>query len=162
VLALAVCSVVGGASSASAAGTWSWPVTGAVLRGFEAPSSPYSAGHRGIDISASFGTPVVAAAAGTVTFAGSVAGERFVTIDHGGGVSSTYSWVSSILVSKGDTVVQGQVVAASGQGHPGSTVPHLHFGVRVDGSYVDPLGYLSVPSFVDLIHLAPLLVGPGA
>ena len=127
------------------------------MRGFDPPSSPYGSGHRGIDIGATVGTPVFAPAPGVVTFAGSVAGRLYVTIDHGGGVLSTASFVSSVLVRKGDLVTQGQVVALSGSGHAGDVSPNLHFGVRLNGQYVDPLDYLGPIDVSDLIHLAPVL-----
>jgi murein DD-endopeptidase MepM/ murein hydrolase activator NlpD len=63
---------------------WAWPVVGPVIRGFDPPSTPFGAGHRGIDIAAPMGTPVLASAPGLVTFAGEVAGHLFVTVDHGG------------------------------------------------------------------------------
>ena len=91
-----------------------------------------------------------------VTFAGKVGGRLFLTIDHGGGVTSTCSWLTSVLVRKGDRVSRGQPVATTGWGHADLTVPHLHFGVRLNGAYVDPLSYLAPPSVVDLIRLAPL------
>src|SRR2546428_10952692 len=69
--------------------TLSWPLPGAVIRGYEPPTSPYGPGHRGIDIAAPVGTPVLAAAAGTVSFAGRVAGSLYVTIDHGAGLFTT-------------------------------------------------------------------------
>jgi len=142
---------------AGASGDWVWPVVGPVILGFDPPDSPYASGHRGIDVAVAVGTPVVAPADGTVTFAGKVGGQLFVTLDHGGGLLSTYSWVSERLVSKGQVVVGGEVVALSGTGHPGSLLPpHLHIGVRLDGVYVDPLEYLSPGSVVDLIRLAPL------
>ncbi len=150
----ALCMVVA-VPSASASGDWGWPVVGPVIRGFDPPSSPYGAGHRGIDIATPFGTPVRAAAPGTVSFAGKVAGQLFVTVNHGGGLASTCSWLSSILVRKGAVVVAGDVLGLSGSGHPGSLVPHLHFGVKLGGVYVDPLQYLTSPSVVDLIRLAP-------
>ena len=71
------------------AGSWSWPVVGPVIRGFDPPSNPYGAGHRGIDIAAAFGSPIRAPAAGVVTFSGKVGGQLFVTLDHGDGLSST-------------------------------------------------------------------------
>ncbi len=135
---------------------WPWPVVGAVLRAFEPPSSPYGPGHRGIDIAAPIGTTVLAPAPGVVSFAGYVGGQLFVTLDHGGGLETTYSWLSAKLVRKGDVVVAGQAIASSGIGHPGSTIPHLHFGVKLDDVYVDPMAYLSPGSVVDLIRLAPL------
>jgi murein DD-endopeptidase MepM/ murein hydrolase activator NlpD len=154
---LIVLGVMAGAVPAGAAGSWTWPVVGPVVRGFDPPGSPYGSGHRGIDIAAAVGTVVRAPAPGVVTFAGPVAGRLYVTIDQGGGVLSTCSFLSAVLVRKGDTVAEGQPVALSGTGHAGDVVPDLHLGVRLDGQYVDPLDYLGTPSVVDLIHLAPLV-----
>jgi murein DD-endopeptidase MepM/ murein hydrolase activator NlpD len=153
-LALSLAVVPGGV--AQAAGTWTWPVTSVVIHGFEPPSSPFGPGHRGIDIATPAGTPVLAADAGTVTFAGKVGGHMFVTIDHGGGLESTYSWLSQITVAKNDVVGSGQVIAQSGAGHPGVVPEHLHFGARLNDVYVDPLDYLAPGDVVDLIRLAPL------
>jgi murein DD-endopeptidase MepM/ murein hydrolase activator NlpD len=141
---------------AGAAGTWTWPVLGPVRRGFDPPDSPYGAGHRGIDIGAPEGTDAVAPADGVVTFAGPVGGRLFLTIDHGHGVESTYSWLSALLVRRGDRVVVGQPIALTGWGHTGSLVPHLHMGVRIDDVYVDPLGFLGSPSVSGFIRLAPV------
>jgi murein DD-endopeptidase MepM/ murein hydrolase activator NlpD len=143
-------------AAAPANGTWAWPVTGPVIRGFDPPTSPFGAGHRGIDIAVPFGTVILAPEAGTVSFSGSVGGELFVTIDHGGGLSSTYSWLSSTSVRRDDVVARGQPIGATGTGHPGSVVPHLHLGVRLDGQYQDPLGYLATLGVEDLIRLVPL------
>jgi murein DD-endopeptidase MepM/ murein hydrolase activator NlpD len=143
-------------STSLPAGTWAWPVTGPLIRGFDPPTSPFGAGHRGIDIAVPFGTMILAPEAGTVSFAGRVGGELFVTIDHGGGLSSTCSWLSSAAVRKGDVVARGQPIGATGPGHPGSLVPHLHLGVRLDGQYVDPLAYLAPLGVQDLIRLVPL------
>ena len=137
-------------------GTWPWPVTGPVIRGFDPPTSPFGAGHRGIDVAVPFGTPIVAPEAGTVSFAGRVGGELFVTIDHGGGLASTYSWLSAIGVRKGDVVALGQAIGSTGTGHPGSTVPHLHLGVKLDGAYLNPLEVLAPLGVQDLIRLVPL------
>jgi murein DD-endopeptidase MepM/ murein hydrolase activator NlpD len=138
------------------AGTWAWPVTGPVIRGFDPPTSPFGSGHRGIDIAVPFGTPILAPEAGIVSFAGTVGGELFVTLDHGGGLSSTYSWLSSASVRKNDIVAVGQPIGSTGVGHPGSSIPHLHFGVRLDGQYMDPLTYLAPLGVQDLIRLVPL------
>lgn len=135
---------------------WPWPVRGPVIRGFDPPEDPFGAGHRGIDIAASVGTAVVAPASGTVAFAGKVGGHLFVTLDHGGELTTTYSWVSATSVRKGDVVTAGQAFAATGSGHPGSVVPHLHFGVRLAGAYLDPFAFLLDLGVVDLIRLAPL------
>jgi murein DD-endopeptidase MepM/ murein hydrolase activator NlpD len=138
------------------AGSWVWPVSGRVVRGYEPPPSPYASGHRGIDIEAAFGTPVRAPAAGIVTFAGPVVGSLYVTIDHGDGYRSTSAFLSQILVHHGDTVAAGDVIALSGRGHPEIAEPHLHFGVRLNGEYVDPIPLLLPQDVVDLIRLAPL------
>ena len=144
------------AAPARATGSWTWPVVGAVVRGFDPPDSPYGSGHRGIDIAAPVGALVRAPAAGVVSFAGRVGGHLFVTIDHGGGLLSTCSFLSSLLVHKGDLVAQGQVIALAGAGHLGDTTPSVHLGVRLNGQYVDPLDYLSPARLVDLIRLAPV------
>jgi murein DD-endopeptidase MepM/ murein hydrolase activator NlpD len=142
---------------ARAAGDWTWPVQGPVLRGFDPPDSPYGSGHRGIDIGAPIGTVVVAPAPGTVTFAGIVAGARYVSIDHGGGVSSTYSWLSAVMVHAGDVVARGEAIARSGFAHPAeATRSSLHMGVKRDDVYVDPLEYLLPLDLTTIIRLAPL------
>jgi len=137
-------------------GTWSWPVSGPVIRGFDPPDTPFGAGHRGIDVAVAPGTPILAPEAGTVSFAGRVGGELFVTIVHSGGLSSTYSWISSSAVRKGDVVSRGQTIGATGTGHPGAGVPHLHVGVKLDGVYVDPLQFLAPLGVQDLIRLVPI------
>jgi murein DD-endopeptidase MepM/ murein hydrolase activator NlpD len=148
--------VVFAAPAAHATGQWQWPVEGPIVRGYDPPDSPYGSGHRGIDIGAPVGTAVRAPEAGKVTFAGKVGGHLFVTIDHGGGVASTYSWLTSIAVRKGDTVARGDVVARSGAGHPGDLQPSLHLGVKLNGAYVDPLDYLGPIDIGGLIRLAPI------
>ncbi len=98
--------------------------------------------HPGIDIAASTGTPIHAAAAGTVIYAGWMDGYGNLTvIDHRGGLATAYGHQSSIAAGVGSTVSQGGVI-----GYVGCTGycfgPHLHFEVRVNGEPVDPLGYL--------------------
>jgi murein DD-endopeptidase MepM/ murein hydrolase activator NlpD len=138
-------------------GAWAWPVRGAVIRGFDPPDTPFGAGHRGIDIAVAPGTPILAVEAGTVSFAGRVGGELFVTIVHGGGLSSTYSWIASTTVRKDDVVSRGQPIGTTGTGPPGASVPHLHLGAKLDGEYVDPLLLLAPLGVQDLIRLVPLL-----
>ena len=98
--------------------------------------------HEGIDIGVGAGTPVHAAAAGTVVYAGWMSGYgNLVVIDHGNGLSTAYAHNSSLVVGQAHRSGQGFVVALSGNtGH--STGPHVHFEVRVNGAPVDPLGYL--------------------
>jgi murein DD-endopeptidase MepM/ murein hydrolase activator NlpD len=138
-------------------GSYGWPVEGPVIRPFQAPAGPYGAGHRGIDIDVPPGTPVRAAADGVVAFAGLVAGERFVSVDHPDGVRTTYSWLGAIEVVRGTAVARGGVLGRTGQGHPGVEPPHLHFGARYAGSYLDPMVLLlSGDGVVGLIRLAAL------
>jgi murein DD-endopeptidase MepM/ murein hydrolase activator NlpD len=115
-----------------------WPVGGPVVSGY---GMRWGRMHNGIDIGAGYGAPIVASASGTVIFAGWMGGYgNFVIVDHGGGLSTAYAHQSSISVG-GGTVSQGQVLGYVGcTGH--CFGPHLHFEVRVNGSAVDPLGYL--------------------
>ena len=116
-----------------------WPCDGVVVSGF---GMRWGRMHEGIDIGCAYGTPNRAAAAGTVIYAGWLGGYgNLVVVDHGNGLSTAYAHASSILVSVGQTVSQGQTVSLVGStGH--STGPHLHFEVRVNGVAVDPLPYL--------------------
>jgi murein DD-endopeptidase MepM/ murein hydrolase activator NlpD len=142
-------------SGAVGAANWTWPVVGPVIDPFDPPDSPYGAGHRGIDIATPVGTVIVAPDAGKVTFSGKVGGQLFVTLDHGGGLESTYSWLSATLVKKNDIVARGQPIARSGPGHPGKTPAHLHLGVKLNDVYQDPLAYLGPMSVSAYIRLAP-------
>ena len=122
----------------SAAG-FIWPVHGVVTSGF---GWRWGRMHEGIDIAVGSGTPVVAAAAGTVILAGWMGGYgNLVVVDHGNGIATAYAHNTSIAVAVGQTVGQGQLVAYSGN-TGNSTGPHVHFEVRVNGSAVDPFGYL--------------------
>ena len=126
--------------------TWPCPASGRITSGFggrKSPTKGASSNHQGIDISASTGTSIVAAAAGEVVIAtySSSAG-NYVMISHGGGVYTVYMHASSLLVSQGQSVKKGQTIAKVGStGY--STGSHLHFGVRVNGSYVNPTKYVS-------------------
>jgi len=99
--------------------------------------------HRGQDYVAQCGTSVLAAATGTVTFAGwhEYGGGNRVVVDHGNGLETTYNHLSSFSVKKGQTVSRGDVVALSGT-TGASTGCHLHFEVQVDGEVVDPTSWL--------------------
>ena len=98
--------------------------------------------HTGIDIGAGYGTNVLAAASGTVIISGwNNAWGNYIVINHGGGVTTLYAHNSSLLVSKGQSVYTGQVIAKVGStGY--STGPHIHFEVQVNGSPVNPMSYL--------------------
>jgi murein DD-endopeptidase MepM/ murein hydrolase activator NlpD len=116
-----------------------WPVSAGITSPF---GWRWGRMHEGLDLGASYGSPIHAAAAGTVIYAGWLGGYgNLVVVDHGGGLSTAYGHQSAIAVSVGQHVDQGQVIGYVGStGH--STGPHLHFEVRVNGSAVDPLGYL--------------------
>ena len=127
-------------ASAAAAGSWAWPVAAPhpVVRPFIAPATPYSPGHRGIDIAAPGGT-VRAPTAGVVHFAGVVVDRPVLSIRHPGGLLSSYEPVVA-TVTEGQSVKRGEVIGTVIPGHCGLTC--LHFGVRLDGEYVNPLAYL--------------------
>jgi murein DD-endopeptidase MepM/ murein hydrolase activator NlpD len=116
-----------------------WPANGSISSGF---GWRWGRLHAGIDIPLPEGTGLRAADSGTVAIAGWVGGYgNYTCIQHGGSLSTCYGHQSSISVSVGQSVSQGQVIGYSGNtGH--STGPHLHFEVRINGSPVDPLGYL--------------------
>lgn len=121
---------------------WTWPTEShVVVRPWEAPESDYGPGHRGLDVAAAPGTPAVAVAAGTVTFAGPVGGRSVVAIDHGDGLVSTLDAVDA-SVAPGDRVDQGSLVGTTAAGHCTPSEPCLHIGARVDGRYVDPAAFL--------------------
>ncbi len=123
-----------------------WPVTGPIASGFGPRNINGSYEyHPGIDIAVPEGTPIRAAAAGTVALQQSEAESggygNYTCIDHGGGLSTCYAHQSSFVVSLGDSVGQGEVI-----GYTGCTGyclgPHLHFEVRIFGQVTDPMGYL--------------------
>jgi len=116
-----------------------WPVNGPVTSPF---GYRWGRLHAGIDIGVPYGTPIHAAAAGTVVLAAWTGGYgNYTCIDHGGGLATCYAHQSSYAVSAGAQVSQGQVVGYVGStGH--SFGAHLHFEVRINGNPVDPLGYL--------------------
>ena len=125
-------------ASRSASG-FIWPVSGPVTSPF---GMRWGRMHTGIDIGVPYGTPIRAAASGQVIYAGWMDGYgNLVFIDHGRGISTGYAHQSRIAVSNGQAVTQGQVIGYVGcTGH--CFGPHLHFEVRVNGTPVDPLGYL--------------------
>jgi murein DD-endopeptidase MepM/ murein hydrolase activator NlpD len=128
----------GQAAAPSAAGLI-WPVSGPIT----SPFGPRWGGfHPGIDIGVPEGTPIHAAAAGTVIYCGWESGYgNLVVIDHHNGLATAYGHQSRIAVSCGANVAQGDVIGYTGcTGF--CTGPHLHFEVRVNGAPVDPLGYL--------------------
>jgi murein DD-endopeptidase MepM/ murein hydrolase activator NlpD len=134
-----------------------WPLAGSpiVVRAFHPPAVRYGPGHRGVDLASTAGAPVLAAGSGTVVFAGILAGRGVVSVDHPGGLRTTYEPVSP-TVTAGDRVVRGQGIGTVQPGHLGCTVMAcLHWGVlrrlpegaapdrEQDTQYLDPLRLLA-------------------
>ena len=136
-----------------AAAAWTWPVAGEVITPYRNGTDPYASGqHRGIDIAARTGAPVVAAAGGEVRFAGTAGSSGLtVSIRAGDGYDTSYLHLSALAVRAGARVGAGDRIGAVGTtGARSATEPHVHFGVRDAGtshSYHDPLRFLpSVPA----------------
>ena len=118
------------------------PINGTISSRFGARSSIRSSVHTGLDIAASRGTPIKAAAGGTVIYSGRKGSYgNMIVIDHGKGVETYYAHCNSLVASKGETVSQGQVIAYVGS-TGNSTGPHLHLEIRVNGVAKNPQNYL--------------------
>lgn len=129
----------------SGSGAFIWPVNGVITSPFGYRTHPIfgtTIYHSGIDIGVDEGTPVHAADAGVVVEADWISGYGYaVVIDHGNGLSTLYGHNSSLAVSAGQSVSQGEVIAYAGS-TGNSTGPHVHFEVRSNGDPVDPMAYL--------------------
>ena len=125
---------------------WPIPASSRITSYFgyrNAPTAGASTYHRGIDVGAPTGTKVLASIAGTVTKAGyNYSSGYHIVIDHGDGVETKYFHASKLLVKVGDYVQRGQTIMLVGSTGV-STGPHLHFGLYVNGTAVDPLKYVS-------------------
>ncbi|MDT0277196.1 M23 family metallopeptidase [Blastococcus goldschmidtiae] len=133
-------------STRSAAVGWVAPLPGAltVTRGFDPPAHAYGPGHRGADLAGPLGSPVLAAGDGVVVFAGTVAGRPVVSIDHAGGLRTTYEPVDP-AVAAGQRVAGGSPIGALLPGHAGCPADAcLHWGLRRGEGYLDPLRLLAV------------------
>lgn len=118
------------------------PINGRISSRFGARSSIRSSVHTGLDIAASRGTPIKAAAGGTVIYSGRKGSYgNMIVIDHGNGVETYYAHCNSLVASAGETVSQGQVIAYVGS-TGNSTGPHLHLEIRVNGVAKNPQNYL--------------------
>ena len=122
------------------------PVRGVVIDGFRAPACQRCAGHRGVTIATSTGTPVLAVTSGVIVFVGQVARVLYVVEDIGRGARVTYGRLGSSSVSAGSTVTAGQVIGVASH--------QLYLGVRVREAYVNPLQFLGFGH--------GRLVGPGS
>ena len=118
------------------------PVSGTISSRFGARSRVRSSAHTGLDIATSTGTPVVAAASGTVTFSGWKGSYGYLmVVTHSNGVQTYYGHCSKLYYNAGQTVSKGQKIAAVGN-TGNSTGPHLHFEIRVNGVAYNPQNYL--------------------
>lgn len=118
------------------------PISGIITSRFAESSRIRSSRHTGLDISASTGTPIKAAASGTVTFSGRKGSYgNLIVISHGNGVQTYYGHCSALYASAGQQVSQGQTIAAVGS-TGNSTGPHLHLEIRVNGVAYNPQNYL--------------------
>ena len=132
---------------------WAAPLPGAaVSRPFDVLPHRYAAGHRGVDLAGAPGDPVLAAGDGVVAFAGMVAGRPVVSVDHAGGLRTTYEPVDP-SVGAGQVVARGSPLGSLVAGHTGCpTAACLHWGLRHGEDYLDPLALLAVPR----VRLLPL------
>lgn len=160
-VALLVAPALGGAGSATAEPTveFDWPLRPrpAVERRFDKPAQDWLPGHRGVDLAGTAGQAVLAAGDGIVVFAGTVAGKPVVSVDHGGGLRTTYEPVRA-TVPVGAGIGRGAAIGTLDAGHAGCTAAAcLHWGLRRESArrgrpeYLDPLG---------LLRLAPLRLLP--
>lgn len=131
---LIVIAIVAGALPSAGCHGLVAPTDDLIVRRF-APTSRWT-GHFGVDVASTIGTAVPAVGAGVVTFSGVVVGNNTVTLDHGGGVRTSYSYLEVRLVQRGDRVRPGAQVARSGLHDHRQT---YHLSLRLDGRYVDPL-----------------------
>ena len=135
-----------GQSNSNASFIWPCPASGRITSYFgprKSPTAGASSNHRGIDIGAPSGSSILASKGGQVIAAGyHYSMGNYVQLYHGDGVCTIYMHASKLLVSTGQTVNQGDVIAKVGSTGV-STGPHLHFGVKIGDSYVNPLNYVS-------------------
>ncbi|MBJ8343287.1 M23 family metallopeptidase [Antrihabitans sp. YC2-6] len=138
---------------ASACADYDWPLDPrpTVARPFDRPEHNWLPGHRGVDLAGRPGQTVLAAGAGIVVFVGEVAGRPVVSIDHPGGLRTTYEPVES-TVAAGARVAVGTALGTLQAGHPEcAATACLHWGLRRGREYLDPLG---------LIHAVPIRLKP--
>jgi hypothetical protein len=164
IVSIVLLAALGPSVTASAAPSSQWvrPVAGAVVRPFDAPRSRFGAGHLGVDLAAAPGTAVHAAGPGVVSFAGSVAGGLHVVVAHAGDLRTSYSFLASIAVRRGERVAPGDVVGATGGSAPGHDGTVVHFGLRSGDTYVDPMLLLQPIDLATVVHLAPTTDPPRA
>jgi murein DD-endopeptidase MepM/ murein hydrolase activator NlpD len=147
------------AGPARGAAGWRWPLDPpvAVVAGFAAPAGPFAPGHRGVDLDGRVGDPVRSAAAGVVAFAGRVAGRGVVSVDHPGGLRTSYEPVTA-TVARGDRVAAGAVLGRlEAVGSHCAPAACLHWGLRRGETYLDPRSMLGAAR----VRLLPVWGSPG-
>jgi murein DD-endopeptidase MepM/ murein hydrolase activator NlpD len=135
--ALAVAAVVTALAPAGfvqAAPCWSPPVTASITDHFREPACAWCPGNRGIEYGTAGGEPVLAVASGVVTFAGRVAGTRYVVVRHADGRRVTYGNLAETALAEGDVVTRGSVV--------GRAAGRFHLGLRDGDRYIDPAPFI--------------------
>ncbi|MEU7777360.1 murein hydrolase activator EnvC family protein [Micromonospora sp. SD19] len=141
-------------------GRFRWPVDGPprLVRRFDPPPRPWLPGHRGVDLAAPAAAVIRSAGAGTVLFAGPVAGRPVVTVGHPDGLRTTYEPVQP-AVHPGQPVGAGAPLGELLPGHPGCPVEAcLHWGLRRGDDYLDPLALLGLGP-VRLLPVGPVSAG---
>ena len=153
VLVLVPAGAVAEPAAPATTGFWSAPLPdAAVTRPVDDLPHRYAAGHRGVDLAGAPGAPVLAAGEGVVAFAGMVAGRPVVSVDHPGGLRTTYEPVEA-SVGAGQAVARGSPLGVLVAGHAGCPVAAcLHWGLRRGDDYLDPMALLAPPE----IRLLPL------
>ena len=138
---LAIAAVTAADTPRATDARWAWPIASPhpIARPYVAPDTPYGRGHRGVDIRAPAGSEVRAPADGVVHFAGFVVDRPVLSLEHAGGVLSSFEPVDAV-VAEGEHVRRGQVIGTLLAGHCAN--PCLHLGARVQGEYVNPLLFL--------------------
>lgn len=133
-LAAALTSLLAWPPTAVAAPCWRPPVTGTIIDPFREPPCPYCPGNRGLEYRITGRSPVQAVESGVVSWAGLVAGERYVVVRHGNGWRATYGRLASASLRTGDVVLGGQRI--------GDAEDLLYFGLRDGFRYIDPAPFL--------------------
>ncbi|MCO4249818.1 M23 family metallopeptidase [Pseudarthrobacter raffinosi] len=144
ILALAAVLLLPAAAAPAPRASWEWPLSPrpAVLRTFDPPYKPWMSGHRGVDLEATHaGVPVTSPESGTVSFVGVVVDRPVITIDHGGGLRSSFEPVESPLTA-GAVVAKGEIIGTLQPGHCGA-LACVHWGVRRGDAYVNPLEFVT-------------------
>lgn len=142
-----------GAAASTPAGAWTWPTgePGQVVNAYAPPAVAWGSGHRGVDLLLAPGSPVLAAGAGMVIFAGILAGRGVISVEHAGGLRTTYEPVTAV-VAAGAAVGGGELLGYLDAGHCPEGC--LHFGLKIGADdYRDPLSLFAVVP----VRLLPLL-----